>query len=60
MQRLCVLRGFHVKNEFGDWIAVLHTHSAANALHQCAKRAPSLDLRGEFPRRDGAVFLTGG
>ncbi len=40
---------FHIKNEFGDWIAVLHTHSAANALHQCAKRAPSLELaRGIF------------
>jgi len=40
---------FHVKNEFGDWIAVLHTYTAANALHQCAKRAPSVDLiRGIF------------
>ena len=40
---------FHTKNEFGDWIAVLHTHSAANALHRCAKRAPSLELaRGIF------------
>ena len=46
---------FHVKNEFADWIAVLHTHSAANALHQCAKRAPSLDLaRGIF---HGAMAL---
>lgn len=40
---------FHVKNEFGDWIAVLHTYTAANALHQCAKRAPSVELmRGIF------------
>ncbi|MCZ6636374.1 MAG: Rieske (2Fe-2S) protein [bacterium] len=40
---------FHIKNEFNDWIAVLHTYSAANALHQCAKRAPSLELaRGIF------------
>lgn len=46
---------FHVKNEFADWIAVLHTHSAANALHQCAKRAPSLELaRGIF---HGAMAL---
>ena len=34
---------------------MLHTHSAANALHQCAKRAPSLDLaRGIF---HGAMAL---
>ena len=40
---------FHTKNEFGDWIAVLHTYTYANALHQCAKRAPSLELaRGIF------------
>ena len=40
---------FHVKNEFGDWIAVSHTYTAANALHQCAKRAPSVELiRGIF------------
>ena len=31
---------FPHKNEFGDWIAVLHTYTYANALHQCAKRAP--------------------
>jgi hypothetical protein len=40
---------FHTKNEFGDRIAVLHTYTYANALHQCAKRAPSLELaRGIF------------
>ncbi|MBT7100145.1 Rieske (2Fe-2S) protein, partial [Candidatus Poribacteria bacterium] len=40
---------FHTKNELGDWIAVLHTYTAANALHQCAKRAPSTELlRGVF------------
>jgi nitrite reductase/ring-hydroxylating ferredoxin subunit len=40
---------FHTKNEQGDWIAVLHTYTAANALHQCAKRAPSTELlRGVF------------
>jgi hypothetical protein len=40
---------FHTKNEFGDWIAVIHTYTYANALHQCAKRAPSVELaRGIF------------
>lgn len=40
---------FHTKNEFGDWIAVLHTYTYANALHQCAKRAPSVEVaRGIF------------
>ena len=40
---------FHTKNEFGDWIAVLHTYTYANALHQCAKRAPSVEIaRGIF------------
>ncbi|GIX06265.1 MAG: hypothetical protein KatS3mg115_0668 [Candidatus Poribacteria bacterium] len=40
---------FHTKNELGDWIAVLHTFTAANALHQCAKRSPSVELlRGVF------------
>lgn len=40
---------FHTKNEFGDWIAVLHTYTYANALHQCAKRAPSIEIaRGIF------------
>ena len=46
---------FHIKNEFGDWIAVSHTFTAANALHQCAKRAPSTELmRGIF---HGAMAL---
>ena len=46
---------FHTKNEFGDWLAVLHTYTYANALHQCAKRAPSLELaRGIF---HGAVAI---
>jgi nitrite reductase/ring-hydroxylating ferredoxin subunit len=40
---------FHTKNEFGDWIAVLHTYTYCNALHQCAKRAPSVEIiRGIF------------
>jgi nitrite reductase/ring-hydroxylating ferredoxin subunit len=46
---------FHTKNEFGDWIAVLHTYTYANALHQCAKRSPSLELaRGVF---HGAIAI---
>ncbi len=34
---------FHTSNEFGDWIAVLHTFTTANATHQLLKRAPSLE-----------------
>ena len=40
---------FHVSNEFRDWDTVHNTLTAANALHQALKRAPSLDLlRGVF------------
>jgi nitrite reductase/ring-hydroxylating ferredoxin subunit len=40
---------FHTANEFGDWITVLHTFTAANALHQSMRRAPSPELaRGLF------------
>jgi nitrite reductase/ring-hydroxylating ferredoxin subunit len=40
---------FHTQNEFGDWIAVLHTFTASNALHQAIKRTGSPDLvRGVF------------
>ena len=40
---------FHVNNEFSDWIAVLHTFSYANALHQMLKRAESPQmLRGVY------------
>lgn len=40
---------FHISNEFGDWITVLHTFSYANALHQSLKRAPSPEAaRGIF------------
>lgn len=40
---------FHVQNEFADWIAVLHTFTYSNALHQLLKRAESDELvRGVF------------
>ena len=40
---------FHVRNEFSDWISVLHTFSYANALHQMLKRAESAEmLRGVY------------
>ncbi len=40
---------FHVQNEFADWIAVLHSFSYANALHQLLKRNQSPELlRGVF------------
>ena len=35
---------FHTSNEFGDWDTVHNTLSAANALHQALKRAPSVEL----------------
>ena len=35
---------FHTSNEFGDWDTVHNTLTAANALHQALKRAPSMDL----------------
>ena len=38
-----------MNNEFSDWIAVLHTFSYANALHQMLKRAESPEmLRGVY------------
>lgn len=40
---------FHTSNEFGDWDTVHNTLTAANALHQALKRAPSVELlRGIF------------
>ena len=40
---------FHVSNEFGDWDTVHNTLTAANALHQALRRAPSAELtRGVF------------
>ena len=40
---------FHTSNEFGDWETVHNTLTAANALHQALRRAPSLELlRGLF------------
>ena len=35
---------FHTSNEFGDWDTVHNTLTAANALHQALKRAPSPEL----------------
>ena len=35
---------FHTSNEFGDWETVHNTLTAANALHQALKRAPSVEL----------------
>jgi len=40
---------FHISNEFRDWDTVHNTLTAANALHQALKRAPSVELlRGVF------------
>lgn len=35
---------FHTSNEFGDWDTVHNTLTAANALYQALKRAPSIEL----------------
>ena len=35
---------FHISNEFGDWDRVHNTLTAANALHQALRRAPSVEL----------------
>ncbi len=35
---------FHTSNEFGDWETVHNTLTAANALHQALKRAPSVEI----------------
>lgn len=35
---------FHTSNEFNDWDTVHNTLTAANALHQALKRAPSTEL----------------
>ena len=40
---------FHMSNEFSDWDTVHNTLTAANALHQALRRAPSVELvRGVF------------
>src|SRR5438270_4687493 len=40
---------FGTQNEFGDWIAVLHTFTAANALHQALQRGSSPEaVRGVY------------
>ncbi|HET7720099.1 MAG TPA: hypothetical protein VFK43_09050, partial [Acidimicrobiales bacterium] len=35
---------FHTQNDFGDWDAVHHGFTYANALHQCLERHPSDEL----------------
>jgi nitrite reductase/ring-hydroxylating ferredoxin subunit len=35
---------FHVQNDFGDWDAVHHGFTTANALHQALRRFPSPEL----------------
>jgi nitrite reductase/ring-hydroxylating ferredoxin subunit len=40
---------FHISNEFGDWITVLHTFTYCNAIDQGLRRAPSVETaRGIF------------
>jgi hypothetical protein len=40
---------FHTQNDHGDWDEVHHAFTAANALHQAARRAPTPELlRGVY------------
>ena len=40
---------FHTQNDHGDWDQVHHAFTAANALHQALRRAPSPELlRGVY------------
>lgn len=40
---------FHVQNDFGDWISVLHTFTHAHAVHQRLQRKPdSLAVRAIY------------
>ncbi len=40
---------FPISNEFTDWDTALHTFTFANAVHQAARRSPSMELlRGVF------------
>jgi len=40
---------FHTQNDHGDWDEVHHAFTAANALHQAARRAPARELlRGVY------------
>ena len=48
---------FHTSNEFGDWDTVHNTLSAANALHQALKRAPSVELLRAIYDTSMSVYL---
>ena len=40
---------FHTQNDHGDWDEVHHSFTAANALHQAIRRAPTPELlRGVY------------
>ncbi len=49
---------FHTSNEFGDWITVLHAFTAANAVHQLMRRAPSAELLRGVYHGAMALYLT--
>lgn len=49
---------FHTSNEFGDWITVLHAFTAANAVHQLMRRAPSPELLRGVYHGAMALYLT--
>jgi hypothetical protein len=35
---------FHVQNDFGDWITVLHTFTHAHAVHESLRRSTTVEL----------------
>ena len=48
---------FPTSNEFGDWIAVLHTFTYCNALHQALLRAPTAELCRGLLHGAMAIYL---
>jgi nitrite reductase/ring-hydroxylating ferredoxin subunit len=48
---------FPTTNEFGDWIAVLHTFTYCNALHRSLLRAPTAELCRGLLHGAMAIYL---
>jgi len=48
---------FHVQNDVGDWDAVHHTFTTANAVHQAVARQPSTELVRGIVQLAARVYL---
>jgi nitrite reductase/ring-hydroxylating ferredoxin subunit len=48
---------FHVQNDHGDWDTVHHAFTAANALHQAARRNPTPELARAYVQMALRVYL---